>query len=410
MTTTSQTIAIVNVMTDLAFQLTVTQPSSAIASFLRQATLVKVTETSDHCLIATADERSQLEDTTIKTFARNLILVGWLTAFGTTAIANEPVRILFDTDISGDVDDVLALAMLHTLADRGQCELLAVTVSKVNPLTGPFVDATNTFYGRPSVPIGVTRKAQVRQSKYLALINERLGGELRYPHDLLSNEETPDPVSLMRQVLAGQPDHSVVIVQVGLAVNLARLLESKADEHSPLDGPALVRQKVRLLSVMAGAFTSIQGNDHYLEANVINDIPSMQTLAMQWPDDVPAVWSGFEIGIAAAYPRESIARDFDYLRHHIVKEAYLLHSGPQHDRPTWDLTSVLYAVFEDRGYFDLSPPGRVSVEDDGFTRFTSDEGGRDRYLIMSPAQALRVREALVYLTSQPPRRSPSSHE
>lgn len=89
--------------------------------------------------------------------------------------------------------------------------------------------------------------------------------------------------------------------------------------------------------------------------------------------------------------------------HHIVKDAYLLHSGPNHDRPTWDLTSVLYAVYPERGYFDLSDSGRVSVEDDGFVRFTPEENGRDRYLVMSDEQAVRVREALVMMVSQPPR-------
>ncbi|MCA9063196.1 MAG: nucleoside hydrolase [Planctomycetaceae bacterium] len=319
-----------------------------------------------------------------------------------SAPATEPVRIVFDTDISGDVDDVLALAMLHTLEDRGHCELLAVTISKVNPLTGPFTSAVNTFYGRAQVPIGVTRKAQIRDSKYLPLVNTRDDGQRRFPATLERNEDAPEAVELLRKVLASQPDHSVVIVQVGLAVNIARLLQSRADQFSPLPGPDLVRQKVRLLSVMAGSFEPINGNTRYHEANVKNDIPSMQQLSQLWPDDVPVVWSGFEIGIAVPYPRESIAQDFEYVEHHIVKEAYLLHSGPAHDRPTWDLTSVLYAVFPDRGYFDVSAPGRVSVADDSYTSFETGSGDRDRYLTVTPLQAARVREALVQLVSQPP--------
>ena len=71
------------------------------------------------------------------------------------ANASEPVHIVFDTDITGDVDDVLALAMLHTLADRSECVLEAVTISKSNPLASRFVDATNTFYGHPDIPIGI---------------------------------------------------------------------------------------------------------------------------------------------------------------------------------------------------------------------------------------------------------------
>ncbi len=318
------------------------------------------------------------------------------------AAAAEPVRVIFDTDISGDVDDVLALAMLHTLADRGECELLAVTISKINPLTGPFTDATNTFYGRENIPIGVTHDAQRRESKYLKLINEKTGDQWRYPHDVLSNDQLPDAVKLLRKTLALEADHSVVIIQVGLAANLADLVESKPDEFSSLNGRELVRSKVKLVSVMAGAFEPINGSKRFLEANVKNGIQSMQRFANQWPDDVPVVWSGFEIGIAVTYPRTSIKRDFDYTPHHIVREAYLLHSGPEHDRPSWDLTSVLYAIRPEDGYFDLSPPGRVTVADDSFTSFEPAMSGRDRYLIMDPIQAIRVREALRYLVSQPP--------
>ncbi len=319
-----------------------------------------------------------------------------------TSLKAEPQRVIFDTDITGDVDDVLALAMLHTMEDRGACQLLAVTVSKVNPMTGPFVDAVNSFYGRPDLPIGVTRQAQVRESRYLKLIQAKDHGKLRYPHDLKSNDETPDPVRLLRETLVAQPDRSVAIVQVGLAVNIARLLESAGDDISPLSGPELVKKKAKHLSIMAGSFETIRDNNHYLEANVINDIPSMQKLAQLWPDEVPVIWSGFEIGIAVAYPAVSIVEDFDYTPHHIVKEAYELYRPPPHERPTWDLTSVLYSVYPDRGYFDLSHPGRVSVADDGFTTFTPAAKGRDRFLRMSPVQREHVREALVQFVSQPP--------
>jgi hypothetical protein len=44
----------------------------------------------------------------------------------------------------------------------------------------------------------------------------------------------------------------------------------------------------------------------------------------------------------------------------------------------------------------------VSVEKDGFTRFTAKQNGRDRYLKMDIKQTARTLEALVGLTSQPP--------
>ena len=81
-----------------------------------------------------------------------LILLSSILLLG-SAVA-KPVPVIFDTDISGDVDDALTLAMLHSLADRGHCEILAITISKQNELAPAFVDAVNTFYGRPDIPIG----------------------------------------------------------------------------------------------------------------------------------------------------------------------------------------------------------------------------------------------------------------
>ncbi len=319
-----------------------------------------------------------------------------LCTLGTSLLAETP-KILFDTDITGDVDDVLALAMCHTLADRGACELIGVTVSKNHPLTASFVDAQNTFYGRPDLPIGVTRDpaAQHRESRYL-----KLAESPDYPHDLRRNEDARDAVELMHELLAAQPDRSVTIVSVGIASNLANLLKSPG-------GIGLVKTKVKTLSIMAGAFAFCNGSNYHLEANVINGIGSMQTVAEQWPEEVPIVWSGYEIGEALPYPRQSIARDFGYRTPHLVKEAYLLHSGPEHDRPCWDQSSVLQAVYPERDFFGLSQPGRVRVLDDGFTRFLPARQGqasqRDRFLTMTATQRARVLEALVQLTVQPPR-------
>lgn len=329
----------------------------------------------------------------------------FLMLLGASAFAEKP-RIIFDTDITGDVDDVLALTMCHTLADRGACEFLGVTISKDNPLTASFVDAQNTFYGRPDLPIGVTcdPKAQKRASSYL-----KLAESPDYPHDLKKNEDAREAVDLLRELLAKQPDGSVSIISVGIASNMANLIKSKADAHSPLDGPALIRKKVKVLSIMAGAFAFCNNTNYHLEANVINGIGFMQTVANEWPEEVPVVWSGYEIGEALPYPRASIAQDFGYLPHHIVRESYLLHSGPAHDRPCWDESSVLQAVFPGREFFGLSAPGRVSVGKDGFTKFMPPSkdgkgGKRDRFLRMNSVQQARALEAIVQTTIQPPKK------
>jgi len=317
--------------------------------------------------------------------------------------AAEPVRLIFDTDICGDCDDVLALGMIHALQSRGHCRLLAVTISADHELAASFVDAVNTFYGRGEIPIGVVGKGGVvEKSAFLSLVEEKEKetGQLRYPHALRSGAPAKSATAVLRATLAAQPDRSVVIVQVGFSTNLARLLDSLPDPHSPLPGRDLVLRKVRLLSLMAGAFQSIDGNGHFLEYNVIKDIASARTLAERWPTAM--IYSGYEIGIALPYPAVSIERDYGYVRHHPLAEAYIRRNPPPHNRPTWDLTSVLHAVLSDRGYFDVSPGGTVTVLPDGYTRFEKTSQGAHRYLILRPEEKPRVLEALVQLSSQPP--------
>ncbi len=313
--------------------------------------------------------------------------------------AQEPVPLIFDTDIGNDVDDVLALGVIHALESRGQCKLLAVTITKDNALAAQFVSAVNTFYGRPEVPIGLVHNGVTKEDgRFLKLARTRDGDQLRYPHSS-TGDHPQEATRLLRQVLADARDQSVVIVQVGFSTNVARLLASPADDISDLSGVELVRKKVKLLSLMAGAFGPAKRQQRFLEYNVKVDIESARQLISKSP--VPIVLSGHEIGTAVPYPAVSIERDYGYVTHHPLAEAYQLYNPPPHNRPTWDLTSVLYAVLPDRGYFGLSEPGRVTVEQDGFTRFDPGSDGPHRYLTLTADQVQRVTEALVQLSSQP---------
>ncbi len=80
--------------------------------------------------------------------------VGWLSA----QAERTPVKLILDTDIGGgacqDVDDVANLCIAHALADLGEAELLAV-IQDSSPIYGAgVISVINTYYGRPSLPIG----------------------------------------------------------------------------------------------------------------------------------------------------------------------------------------------------------------------------------------------------------------
>lgn len=319
------------------------------------------------------------------------------------AVAKEPVRLIFDTDMGNDIDDALALGVIHALQTRGECRLLAVTVSKDNEFAGPFCDLVNTFYGRGDVPVGVVRNGKTPEdSPYIKVpATAQDAGQSRYPHKLQSGKDAPDAVSLLRDVLSKQPDGSVAMVVVGFSTNISRLLDSPADQHSPLKGRELVAQKCQLLSMMAGHFVE---KGRFKEYNVHVDVPAATNVYANWP--TPIVVSGFEIGSAIKFPATSIEQDFRYVKHHPLSEAYGLYQKMPYDRETWDLTSVLYAVRPERGYFGISGTGTIHVDDQQITQFTPAPAGQHRFLTVTPDQVVRVREALVQLASQPPARQP----
>lgn len=302
-------------------------------------------------------------------------------------MVQEPVRIVFDTDMGNDVDDALALAVLHGLESRGQCRIIACTMTRNDPKSALYTDAVNGFYGRPGIPIGVIRHTKPADPSAYLEVHKQFKTRI-------DPAKAPEALDLLRQLLAQQPDQSVVLAQVGFFSNFARLAASADDR-------ALLRRKVRFLSVMAGAFQPIDGNARFTEYNVVQDIPSAQALVANWP--TPILWGGFEIGWALRYPLASIKADFATVPKHPIPLAYAAYCQPGEERPCWDLASCLVAVHPDRGYFEYSAEGRVTVESDGFTRFVPERGGRDRYLRMDARQQSRVLEALVQLTSQPPR-------
>jgi inosine-uridine nucleoside N-ribohydrolase len=328
-----------------------------------------------------------------------LPLLGFALGLAVTAQA-EPLRVIFDTDVGNDVDDALALAMLHSLESRGECKLLAVTLTKDSPHAVAFTDVINTFYGRGDIPIGRVKNGKTPEpGKFLQVVTEArdASGVLLYPRRLAADTAVPEAVALLRKTLAAQPDGSVVLIQVGFFSNLARLLDSPPDAVSPLAGRDLVARKVKLLSAMAGRFTDKKSKEY----NVYIDTPASQQLCRDWP--TPIYFSPWELGDALKYPAVSIERDYGYVPHHPVPVAYRAYLKFPYDRPTWDLTSVLYAVRPDRGYFTVSEPCRITVNEKGQTELHADAQGKQHYVLSATSeQKARTLEALIQLSSQPP--------
>ena len=291
--------------------------------------------------------------------------------------ATTPVKVIFDTDMDSDCDDLGALAVLHALADRGEVEILATVTSSQNPWSAPCVDAVNTYYGRPDLPIGSPKGAGTQKpTKYGKEIAERFG------HDLRSTADAPDARRVYRDALSNQPDGSVTIVTVGYLTNIADLLKDPGGDGRP-SGMDLVRAKVKRWVCMGGNFVGKPAKDDVkLSNNNFTFDKAGSLYAVQnWPVDL--VFVGREIGSvpsglkAGARLREAPADS-------PIRLGYELYFGGQaKDRHVADQTTVLFAVRGLRDYWDIESKGYMDLQPDmTFTwRYENADGKRQSYLL-----------------------------
>jgi inosine-uridine nucleoside N-ribohydrolase len=309
--------------------------------------------------------------------------------------ASSPVKIIFDTDIGPDYDDVGAIAMLHAYADNNECEILATVGSNQHKRMAAILSLFNTYYNRSDLPIGIVKGKAVNlqaNQKWDSII------EFKYPHDIKENAEAEDAVSLYRRILAKQPDKSVTIVTVGFLTNMANLLNSKPDKHSSLTGRQLIAKKVKKLVSMAGRFDDEMGS--FKEFNVVQDAAASKVVFDNW--NTPIVFTGWEIGKNILSGIPLIVSDID---NSPVKEVFEisipLDDADKNGRMSWDQTAVLIAV---KGYEDYYEgiPGKIISKKDGSNGW--DPKGKGHIYVKEKMPAKDVEEIINNLMMQVPLR------
>ena len=122
------------------------------------------------------------------------------------SMAAQPVKIILDTDIGPDYDDVGAMALMHALADSGKAKILATISCNQSKYSVGVLNVINTYFGRPEIPIGIVQGTRavnlVAWQKWdSVLVN-------KYPGKIKNNSGAEDAVKLYRRILAAEPDHS----------------------------------------------------------------------------------------------------------------------------------------------------------------------------------------------------------
>ena len=283
---------------------------------------------------------------------------------------SEMVRIIFDTDFGPDYDDVGALAFLHAMADSGKIEILGTISSNMHELVGPSMNAMNTYYDRPDLPMGAPKTKGVSLGSFQHWPDSIIA---RYPHTIQSTVELPDAVKSYRKILNQQPDSSVTIITVGFLTNLADLLRSQPDGISSLSGHELVSKKVKQLVSMAGHFPA--GKEFNLH---IDSVASFYVFE-NWP--TPVIFTGFEIGWEIRTGLRLIASG---LQNNPVKDVFSicipLSAEDSLGRMSWDETAVLIGVYGTKGFF-RTKTGKIIVNQDGSNGWIDDPQGNHSYVV-----------------------------
>lgn len=290
----------------------------------------------------------------------------------------EPVKIIFDTDMESDVDDVGALSMLHGLSNQGHCEILATISSSLNPWAAPTIDVINTYFGHPDIPIGNVKTFGVyRNSKYSRSIVDN------YAQDVGLGENTPDAVELYRQILSEQPDSSVIIVSVGYVTNLYNLLTSSPDAHSPLAGPALVQKKVKHYVCMGGRYPLQQDPGKW--GNFKPDPRAILYVAKFWPTKIIFTAGG---DFADAIPTGKILFEQKNSIRNPVSEAYniFLEGWNRNYHHSADLIAVHVAVKGVHPYFQLQSRGYNHIFKDGTNVWRFEPDNANHFIVAEFAE------------------------
>jgi hypothetical protein len=318
-----------------------------------------------------------------------------------------PIGITFDSDFGNTIDGVLTLALLRAMSSKNESRVISVSITKANVKAAIAEEAITNFYNAGPVgggtgfgggPDKVGLATDGKMSGDTAILNavvskKTADGKIAYPAEITRVLDTAEGPVTMRNMLLAQNDENAVMVTLGPATDMAKLLDLYGAK------PQLTA-KVKFLVMASGSYPNGPVDDCIKE-----DIAAAKKVFADWPTPIIAV--GSEVGQAIPYPGSSVAADFSWAPLHPVVDAYHAYKPMPYDATVPGMAAALYAVHPDDGYFKLSEPGTITILDDGRTKFTPSAGGKHRYLIADPAQKERVTKIYTEMVSSKPVARPS---
>ncbi|MDN5213205.1 nucleoside hydrolase [Fulvivirgaceae bacterium BMA12] len=337
-------------------------------------------------------------------------------------------KVILDTDPSFDPDDAGCIAMLHTLASQGECNILAIVNSTNQKESALCISAINQFYNRPAIPVGdykgYVKKINATENTYdYHIANE-------YPRPLKKWDDSHDGVKLYREILESAQDTSITVVIVGTMHNFYGLLRSQPDALSDKTGRELVKQKVKEVVTMGGNFLNNKGLDRtnwggsdvlckYTEWSCLNKERNRMCRYVIENCPAPLIASGWENGNGNYYNANNgnvmSGQGLKKLpENHIIRVSYEKHfayrgGSESITRYSNDQCALHYAIRGEGGNYKAFTNGKITLSASGECEWIATKDGvqghlqknREDHLIAQEIEALMMGKTPKLDTSPP---------
>lgn len=196
---------------------------------------------------------------------------------------NRIMKIIIDTDIGGDIDDALTLAMA---VRSPEVELVGVTtVGRLPEQRAAIARSILTVCGRKDVPVASGSNAPLTGAWREDDLPNQYGGEME-PLVAVSDVRAEDMLMELVQRYPGE----VTIIAIGAMTNLALAIRKFPSFKS----------QIKSIVLMGGAYAY-----HYREWNIVADPEAAEVV---FDSGIPLIASGFEVSLKCSIPAEEAAR------------------------------------------------------------------------------------------------------
>ncbi|WP_228527619.1 nucleoside hydrolase [Pararhodonellum marinum] len=298
----------------------------------------------------------------------------------------EKPKIILDTDMGSDCDDVGALALLHQYARMEKADILGVVYSSGKvPYGAAIVEAINVYYGKPDIPVGASHDFEFGDPVDKMLAEKLARDTAAFGHTRIHNREFTEQTDLNRRLLAEQEDNSITYVTIGHTQGLYDLLISEPDAYSALTGRELVQKKVKRW-VALGALNAANEEGHLVrDWNFFFNGTSSYTayLIQHFPKEIYLVDAGSKVLTGKGLQNTPAGN--------IVRTAYrdwlwnVEKKTLQDQRPSWDLAAVYFAVEGLGEFLKAAPQGNLEFDPEKGCRWVTGGNAKSQFFISEKA-------------------------